>query len=346
MKQINDPALKTVALAAAINYCRFSGGVFGPPQAGQITVANASQADYGSLSNELTGYISGAVAPDLEALLQLLFPEVESGRNFSFRKMKDEDFLTESDDSDIRAEGADFKQVEYRGETALGEVLNKGLTYTQDHDKIPRDARGVAIPGWEQRIAARLKKRLIRAEILRGLAALRTASGAGTAKVWNASANPDGDLRALVASSQQATGLQPTHVLMGDGAQQLRQDSYEAAGRANTSLANHAAYTMEQLAAYLGVENVRSVRDVYQSKKGATKTALVSSEVITYSAEQGLGLEDPSTIKRVVSPTDAGSRWATYVEMRAKFTKITVEHYSVFIVPQTAGAKRYTVTAA
>lgn len=335
---------KNASLAAA-SLCAFTGASFGAPMPGLVVVANASQFDYGSLSAELTGYQAGLPSPDLEMMLEAMVPSVEGGRRFEFRKSNDEDFITETDDSDIRAEGADFKKVEYRGDVELGSVKNKGLTYVQDHDKLPRTPGGAILPGWENQIATRLRKRLIRAEILRVMAALRTAAGSPTAKVWNAASNPDGDLRALVQGLLTSTGLKPNMLLTGDASWNIRQDAYEASTRANHNMSGHAMWSPEQLASYLGVSRVMKSEDVYQAKKSGTKAQLVTSEAIAYMAEPGLGLDDRSSIKRVTSPTDAGTRFGVYVETKAKFTTITVEHYSTVIVPWASTVGRYTITA-
>lgn len=335
--------MKSNTIAASI--CAFTGASFAPPSVGLITVANASQFDYGSLSAELTGYQAGLPSPDLEMMLEALVPAVDGGRRFEFRKSNDEDFITETDDSDIRAEGADFKKVEYRGDVELGAVKNKGLTYVQDHDKLARTPGGAIIPGWENQIATRLRKRLVRAEILRVLAALRTAAGGASAKTWNAASNPDADLRAMVQARLTATGLKNTHVLIGEAAWQIRQDAYEASTRANHNMSNHATWSPEQLASYLGVRTVLKSEDTYQAKKGGTKAQLVVSEALTYMAEPGLGLDDPSSIKRVTSPTDAGTRFGVYVETKVKFTTITVEHYSTLIVPWASTVAHITAAA-
>jgi len=324
------------------NIATFSGALIAVTAvAGQITVANASAYDSANLSQALTAYLAGQPAPDLEAVLDELFPPVEAGRFFEFQKHNDEFFITETDDSDIRPVNGAFKRVEYRGAKITSKVVNKGLTYRQDHDGLTRDGNGKIRPGWEKAIADNLRKRLIRAELLRGIALLEAAS-TNTNVTWNAASNPDGDLRNAVRLSLTAKGLRPTHLVLGDLAWMYRQDAYEAGTRDN-ELANHAEYDEADLARYLGLSKVRREDSLYQSKKGAAKADILSALAYVYSAEQGQLLDDPSNIKRVWSPTDDGQRFAVYVDAKRKFTDITVEHYSTFISPITAGVRKLTI---
>jgi len=331
-------------MKSAINVGLFSGALISDtPIPGHVTVANSSAYEAANLSQALTAYIAGQPAPDLEKVLDELFPAVEAGRFFEFQKHADDAFITETDDSDIRAPGAGFKRIEYKGSKVSDKVANKGLTYRQDHDGLTRDANGKLRPGWENAIADNLRKRLIRAEILRGFALL-DAGAAASALVWNAASNPDGDLRNGCRASLVGKGVRSTHLVIGDLAWMIRQDAYEAPGRTN-DMANHAAYTEQQLASYLGLRYVRREDSLYQTKKGAAKTDILGGIAYIYGAEEGQLLDDPSNIKRVWSPTDAGPRFAVYVDRKTKFTDITVEHYSKFISPITAGIQKRTITA-
>lgn len=329
---------------AALAIASFSGAyVSREPIAGQITVANASQYDAANLSTELTAYLAGQAAPENETFLDLMFPPVEAGRFFQFQKHDDDQFITENDDSDIRPVGAAFKRVEYRGSKVNGNLFNKGLTYRQDHDAIMRRPDGSLPSGWENAIANSLRKRLIRAEILRGIALLN--AGATNANVtFDATTNPDGLLRAACRLSLTGKGVRPTHLMIGDVAWQLRQDSYEAAARANHAMASHGAYDEAELARYLGLRTVRREESLYQTKKGAAKTDILASLAYVYGAESDQMMDDPSNIKRCYGMTDEGQRFGVYVDAKRKFTDITVEHYSAFISPITTGIRKLTIS--
>jgi len=329
----------------AFNVGTFTGALISDtPISGQVTVANSSAYESANLSRPLTAYIAGQPAPDLEKVLDELFPPVEAGRFFEFQKHADDKFITESDDSDIRAVGAAFKVIQYTGSKVTDKVVNKGLTYRQDHDGLTRDEKGKLRPGWENAIADNLRKRLIRADILRGFALL-DAGATNAPVVWNAASNPDGDLRGACRLSLTGKGVRATNLVIGDLAWMLRQDAYEAPGRTN-DMANHAAYTEQMLASYLGLRKVRREDSLYQVKKGGAKTDILGSIAYIYGAEEGLLLDDPSNIKRVWSATDSGQRFAVYINKKDKFTDITVEHYSKFISPITAGIRKLTIAAA
>ena len=331
-------------MKAALALASFSGALISKePIPGQITVANSSQYDAANLSTELTSYIAGQPAPEIEQFLDLMFPSVEAGRFFQFQKHDDESFITETDDSDIRPVGASFKRVEYRGSKQTGNVLNKGLCYRQDHDAIMRRPDGSLPTGWENAIVRNLKNRLLRAELLRGIALLNAGSTNANA-TFDATTNPDGLLRAACRLSLTGKGVRLTHLMMGDVAWQLRQDAYEAAGRANHAMASHAEYDEAELARYLGLKTVRREDSLYQTKKGAGKTDILASLAYIYGAEDSGMIDDPSNIKRIWSPTDDGPKFGVYVDQKRKYTDIIVEHYSVFISPITSGIRKLTIS--
>lgn len=315
------------------------------PVMGSVTAMNSSQ-DYGrSIAQELAGYLAGLPSDDEESLLDLLCPSIEGAPFFQYAKSDDEMFLTEADDSDIRAVGATFKRVQYKGTTVTDATQQKGLTMRVDHRTLPT-VRGKRKDGWENRFAAALKNRLVRAELIRFLSLL-DAAATNTAKVWSAATNPDGDLRAMVQATRTAKGMKPTHLLLGSAAQQLRQDAYEAPARANHAMANHAGYTMEELARYAGAGQVIIEDGVTQVKKGAAKVDRLGLAAYTYSAAPGVILDDPSNFKRVWSPTEfSGAKWAVAVQPNTVFTDITVFHESKIIAPITAGIIKNTVAAA
>jgi hypothetical protein len=137
--------------------------------------------------------------------------------------------------------------------------------------------------------------------------------------------------------------MNPTHLMIGRTAQQNRQDSYEAPARTN-DMANHAAYTMEQLANYAQAGTAFVENGIQQSKKGATKTAVLGNVVYTYSAMNDVSIEDPSNIKRVWSPTMSGGMWMVFIQESAAWTDITVFHQSKVIVPISTGIEKLTVS--
>lgn len=323
----------------------FTGAIISQaPITGEITVANAAQTAASSLSKGLTAFVSGVQAPSIEARLDMLFPAVPAGRFAEFLSFKDESFLTEGDNSDIRQAGSAFKRVEYNGDKVVVAVQNKGLTFRQDMDRVPRDGNGRPRDGWENGRVLMLRERLARADYLRGLAAL-DAAATNVNRTWNASSNPDGDLRASVRLGMTSHGLKPNRVVIGDLGWQIRQDAYEASTRANHAMSNHASYSEAELARYLGVEMVVREESLYQTKKRANKSDMLAGVALTYHAKEGATEDDPSNIKRFTTETDLGTRWGVYIKREGKLVDITVEHYSVFVLPITRGIRKDTISA-
>lgn len=318
-----------------------SGGLV--PGLGEITAVNAAQNFAASLAQDVSGYLAGLPAPDEEESLNTLVPLVETGDFFQFAKADDEAFLTEADDSDVRGIGASFKRIEHRGSVATDATVQKGLTQRVDHRTLPR-VNGTIQPGWENRAAAGLRMRLIRADKARGLALLEGAA-ANTNKTWNAASNPDGDIRAMVQRTRTKTGMLPTHLVLGSSAQQLRQDAFEAPTRANHVMANHAGYTLEQLAGYAGAGQAIIEEGIKMVKEGASKTNQLALAVYSYSAEQSPMIDDRSNIKRAWSPTLGGGMWAVFIQEGAAWTDITVFHQSKIFVPIATGIEKLTVSA-
>lgn len=305
---------------------------------GEIYIANEARFTAATYSEPLTAYVQGWKDPDLEALLQFLAPRVPIGRRFEFKSGTNKEFfLTETDDSDIRPIGSAFKRVEYTGSTTLGKTFNKGLTIRVDEDEAFGD-------GWRERFAGMLKRRLLRMEVYRANALL-IAGATGTTPAWtynastNPNPNPDNDFRSALGLATDASGIRPNRIAIGEGQWDLRAASYEAL---NTPHAGRAAnMTADELGRKLMVDRIQVVSARYQSSAVA-KSKLVPG-CILFLAEDNLMKDDPSNIKRFVTPTDAGD-FKVYVEEHPKFTDITVEHYSNIVVTSTTGLRKIVAT--
>lgn len=314
------------------------------PGLGEIVAVNSASQFAASLAQEVTGYLAALPSNDESVMLDLIAPPVQGADFFQFAKADDLGYLTEADDSDIRAVGANFKRVQASGTVVTDAVVQKGLMQRVDHRTLAR-VNGVIVPGWENRTAAALKNRLVRAEKVRALGVIDAAAN-NTAVNWTTSPetkNPDGDIRKAADRTSLKTGMNPTHLMIGRTAQQSRQDAYEAPARTN-DMANHAAYTMEQLANYAQAGTAFVENGVTQSKKGAAKAATLGNVVYTYNAMKDVSIEDPSNIKRVWSPTMSGGMWMVFIQESVAWTDITVFHQSKIIVPISLGIEKLTVS--
>ena len=302
---------------------------------GLVCAANESRFEAAHLSEPLTAFTVGWRDPEnLRALLDFIAPSVRVGRRFEFKKSDNaEAFLSETDD--VRAIGSAFKRVDYSGETVNAKTFNKGLTIRIDHDEEVGD-------DWQERYVQLLVQRLLRNEVRRAISALDS-QDVSESKPWTWTSesypNPDGDVRSALSTAAQLSGVRPNRVIYGEGAWDLRSNAYymqESAG------AFHAAgLTPDELAKRLFVDGVRVVNARYTS--GSARENVLGSNVYAYYAQDGAMKDEPSNIKRFVTPA-GGSDFRVYVETNSKFTDISVEHYSAIVVTSTLGIRRLAVS--
>lgn len=300
---------------------------------GSICMANESRFNATHYSEPLTAFTVGWQDPEnLSALLNFIAPAVTVGRRFEFKKaINAEAFLSETDD--LRATGAGFKRVEYGGESVNEKTLNKGLTIRIDNDDVVGD-------DWQERYTQMLLQRLYRNEMRRAISLIDSVAS-NTDRIWNSSANPDSHLRTALVSATNATGVRPNRILFGEGAWDLRASSYEVQDNAVSMRA--AGMSPDELAAKLFVDGVRIVRARYQAS-ASSKTAVLGNLVYTYYAEDGQMKDEPSNIKRFVTPADGGL-YRVYIEPRTKYTDLTVEHYSNIVITSDVGIGKITASA-
>jgi hypothetical protein len=311
----------------------------GPCSGDILSAINESQSRAGNLATPVEGYSSRLVTSDLREILDELFPPVMAGREFQYHAGNDDAAFTEDDGSDVRPLNASFRRIISSGGKEIGQTLNKGLTFRQDHDVNPSLRR---ISGWELPIVRALRNRLVRAELLRGIALLNLIA-VNANVTFDATTNPDKILRDAVRSGTVQNGVRPTHLLIGDLAWQMRVDAYEDEERANQALAAHAAYDESDLARYLALRTVRREDLQYEVHRSQSKKDLLGAVAYIYGAERDALLDDPSNVKRVWSPCEDGEVFSVFIEDGGKYTDITVEHYSTFISPITSGVFKRSV---
>lgn len=314
------------------------------PVLGQITVANSTMNYAGSFAETITGYLAGLPSDDETASLEAMCPSYRTNDAFRFQKADDEAYLTETDDSDIRARGASFKRIQYKGTQVIDETQQKGLTMRVEHKDLAKDG-GVIIPGWENNYAVELRKRLVRSDKYRFIALLDAAAN-NTAITFSAATNPDGLLRAQVGLTRTKSGRFPSHMLIGNASWEGRIDAYEAAARVNPGSANHADYDEVRLARYLRVRKVLIEEGMKQLVKGGAKTDQLGLINYSYSASDSKIIGDPSNCFRAWSPVKGGGEWAVSIQEYDVYTDITVWHESKIVIPQTTGIEKTTVTLA
>lgn len=305
--------------------------------AGVIALANESRLVGATYSEALTQFTVGYRDPEnLLAAVDYIAPPVPVGRRFEWKKADNsQDFFTEVDD--IRSIGAGFKRVEYSGSTQLGKTRNRGLTYILDTDE-----EGGALS--EESVVAMLQQRIIRNKYRRTMTALEAAAGAGTAKVFSTATQPDEILREALATAQES-GVYPNRGLLGLAAWNLRKAAYAGSDKAGAFAGQK--MTLAEVAADLGLDDLRVDRSLYQSTKTA-KARIVGSNFFGFTARYGVGRDDPSNLKQFYTPT-GGGRWRVFRKVTGpadKFVEITVEHYDEITATSTVGISRLNITSA
>jgi len=304
---------------------------------GQICLANEARFTSSFASEPLSNYATGWTdTNNIEKTLDFLFPPVQAPRRFEFKKADNtESFLSEADD--VRAIGADFKHVEYKGTTALDKTINKGLTIRVDLDQV------AGMPNWRELYTARLLQRLLRNELRRAFSAMTTAA-TNTAKTWDTTngKDPDQDVLTEIATATDASGVRPNRILFGDGAWTKRLLAHRAqstAGGYGSSALNFA-----ELAAWFSVDRVMTSRERYQNT-ATTKTKVVTDIVALFFGEDGLTMDDPSNTKRFWTPVEGGGKYRVYEQpISSKLTDLTVEHYSNVVVTSATGLRTLTIS--
>lgn len=336
---------KTLQLIGAGDGLKTDNGSMRP---GEIHLANEDRLSEAYFSEPLTTYATGwRDNSGLKESLDFVAPEVPVNRRFDFKKARNADeFLSESDD--VRAVGSDFKRVEFRGEETTAKTINKGLAYRLDRDEIH-------LPGKREQIVRRLIDRLYRNDLRRAITALLAITGAGTAKNWTANGGCDPDVLAAINTAGDGAGLDPNRVIYGAGAWQTRYAVYS-----NSDKAGAFAGLNEDVAGVarkLGLDDGRIVRGRYQLENAAAKARIFGSTVIVFHGQSDVMQDDPTTLKRFVTPLStateatangqpqAGGLVRVYeIEVGAKFIDIIVEHYSNLITTSSVGAARLNIS--
>ncbi len=334
-----DAALSNVAQAAPLDYGSPGGSLRpGTLYAYNAALSNESRLTEAHYQQPLVDYVAGhSDSQGSRELLDRLFPRVDVGRRFEYKKQPNSEAML-SEDDDIRTIGSDFKRIEVKGESVVAKTYNKGLMIRLDKDNYP-----IGSATTNERIAAKLMERLYLNDLRRGLAALLAIDGTGTAKTWNSSAVPDGDVASLIASTGDGSGTDPNVIVYGRGAWLLRYSALLAQSTAGGFAG--AMMTPEQLAGILGVDSAVVVKQRYATAKTATsKTRVLNNYVIATYIEPSPMVDDPSSVKRFTSPVDQGGDLAVHVIDTPKFVDIIVEHYSYLVATVSEGTKRLNIS--
>ena len=85
------------------------------------------------------------------------------------------------------------------------------------------------------------------------------------------------------------------------------------------------------------MEGIHVCRGRYQSS-GNNKSGFAENLILLYTAQTNQSPEDPSNIKRFVTPCPDGNLFRVYEQqITGKITDITVEHYSDIVITSSPG---------
>ena len=304
----------------------------------RICAANESLLVEGYFSEPLTTFAVGfRDTAALEEELEFVAPAVPVNRRFEYAESTNAEQLLSETTDDERPIKGDFKSVEYTSGKVNAKTVNRGLMIEIDLDEVADKAN------WREAATGKLISRL-RRNSLRRAVALLAAAATNTAKTWDTTAgkDPDQDVISDLVTATTAAGTRPNRVLYGETAWSKRLLAHRAQNSAGGFAS--AGLTEAQVAAFLAVESVRYSRARYQSA-AATKSEIVSNLVIMFNAMTGADTEDPSNIKRFISPVEGGGYLRVYEQqLTAKRYAITVEHYELTKITQTLGVRKFTVS--
>ncbi len=301
----------------------------------EIITANENRFTAGNYSEALTAFTVGWSDPEnIAQVLDFIAPAIPVGRRFEFKKSDNaQAFYSESDD--VRAIGAEFKRVRYSGESVNEKTINKGLTIRVDHDEIAGD-------DWQERYVQMLLQRLLRNELRRAINALETiTAGKGTTDVvWGGNINPDADIRAMLMSAADESGVRPNRILFGESAWDIRMTSLESQ---NSAVAfKGAAMAKDELAAKFMLDSCEVLSSRYQVSS-SEKAKIAGNAVYAFFAQNSASKDEPSNLKRFYTPTEEGGAFRVYCDEHAKYTDITVEHYSSIVATSTLGVRKLSI---
>lgn len=306
--------------------------------AGLVAMANAGQFDSAFHNVPLTNYTVGGWDRDpLMELLEFYAPAVPVPDSFTYKEAShSEDFLQLSQKDVVRAMGAQFNRVTPARMTDVHEVLDeKGLTISVDKRAIEAD------PLAEEKATDRVRRILLRTELTAAITLLKAAAN-NTAKTWDVTAgkDPDTDVSAELLIAENLAGVRPNRIGYGSTAWSKRQLSIRAQNNAGGYASS--AWTPAQLSDFLGV-NALAFTEARFRDSASTLASFIGDQVIMFQAQSGLGLDDPSTIKRF-SGNVAGTAMAVFRQEFARTVEITVAHKSKTKITSTLAVRKFTIS--
>lgn len=295
--------------------------------------ANETQFNQNNYSETLTQFTKTWEDNEgLKSLLNFIAPQVPVAHRFEYKRCNSDNFFC-SETDDERSAGSSFKRIDFSGDIVQAKTYNKGLTVRVDADDIVGD-------DWQVRYVHLLMKRLYRNELRRAINALKK-NATSVDTTWGANDQPDIDVRDSLIRGNQAKGFYPNRLLFGELAWYLRQDCYTLQNNAGARISSE--MSRENLAEKLMVDDIKLLK---KQNLGLQGNEITGNEIFAFYAQNDLMKDEPSHIKRFVTPNNDGNLFRVYVEEHTKFVDITVEHYSNIVVTSKDSIMQLNVTKA
>lgn len=304
----------------------------------QMALANEERFTAAYYSEPLTQYAVGwSDAENLQALLDFIAPRVPVGRRFEYKAaVNAEAFLSDGASDDLRAIGANFKQIEYKGTSVNGKTDNRGLVYRLDLDE---EGAGILT---EELIVARILQRLRRNQYRRAMTALLAAVTTTTAKTWSSGAAvPTEDVGDVMLAALKDSGLMPNRLLVDFQAWRYRQKGLAPQLTAG-SIADY-RNSVEEWGQLIGAERTMLSKAVYQNA-ATTKALIANAKVVVFVGQDAPSRDDPTNVKRFVTPVGDGDFRVFRQPVGSKFVDISVEYYDSIAGTATVGAQALTIS--
>ncbi|HRZ12290.1 MAG TPA: hypothetical protein P5567_07530 [Kiritimatiellia bacterium] len=295
-----------------------------------VFFANEDRFEASHYSEPLTIFAQGWSDPaGIKAILDFVAPEVPAPRRFDFKRPASNAEAFAIEDNDIRAIGSGFKTVDFTSESQESMTLNKGLCVRLDDDVLADN------PQYEEIYVGALLSLLYRMEFKRAVTALESIATAAS-KTWNSAASPDDDVAEMLSAAEDASGLANNRLLYGQLAFRTRCACLRVASDGKAAMG---AGGLDQLALTLGVSGIRVSGHRYQ-ETATTKGRIVPSAAFSFYGSSENLLDDPTHIKRFITPIEKGQTVRVFRErIGVKVVELGIEFYSRIVAASTVGAR-------
>ena len=286
----------------------------------KITQAQETKFNPDYYSSDYT-QLGNNYAKKQEKPLKFLASDISVQRYFDFIKNPDiNSFFSEI--NDVRSTGDNFKYVDLKGEKLTSKTLNKGLTVRVDSDDLVKDCEERYVCALIQHLISNEYRRVIRAfkEIIKE-AQKNEKKQLIEVGPWGKDKLPDGDLREGLLTAWKDYGFSPNRIVMHQNVAYTR---YVCLAGQNTAGAHAVDLPFKELAELFLIEDIQLIQPYIRELEG--------NEIFIFLAQNDLTKDNPfSAITRFVTPFDDGNSFQVYIEQHAKYTDISVEHYSNII---------------